>query len=169
MIKDSGIYSLKETNLDILDKISKSSADHGSPVFVYAHIMMPHDPYFFYEDGNIDLSDLVLDPFQKEKYLNQLKYLNILVEKTVKSILGNYSKNLPVIIIQADHGWRYLRGKDQKKESFTILNAYLFPDHDYSKLYLSISPVNSFRIILDKYLNLNLPVLPDIRSNVFVY
>ncbi len=165
----SGIYTLKDINLDILDKINKSKKNPGKPCFVYAHVMMPHDPYFFDSDGKIDTSESVLDPLQKDRYLNQLKYLNSLVENSISGIIKNYSDNLPVIIIQADHGWRYLRGKNRKKESSTILNAYLFPDHDYSKLYHSISPVNSFRIVLNKYLNFNLPVLSDSTNNVFVF
>jgi hypothetical protein len=44
-----------------------------------------------------------------------------------------------------------------------ILNAYRFPDRDYSRLYDTISPVNTFRVILSQYLGLDLPLLPDRR------
>jgi hypothetical protein len=41
------------------------------------------------------------------------------------------------------------------------LNAYYFPDQDYSQLYPSISPINSFRVVLDKYFGGNYELLPD--------
>ena len=46
-------------------------------------------------------------------------------------------------------------------ERFSIMNAYYFPDKDYSSLYPSITPVNTFRVIFNKYFDENLPLLPD--------
>jgi len=45
---------------------------------------------------------------------------------------------------------------------FSILNAYYFPDQDYSDLYDSISPVNSFRVVLNRYLGAAYPILEDL-------
>ena len=42
-----------------------------------------------------------------------------------------------------------------------ILNAYLLPDGGAEALYASISPVNSFRVILNAYFGHSLPLLPD--------
>jgi hypothetical protein len=41
------------------------------------------------------------------------------------------------------------------------LNTYYFSDGNYSTLYDSISPVNSFRVILNKYFKTGLPLLKD--------
>jgi len=46
-----------------------------------------------------------------------------------------------------------------------ILNAYYFPDNDYSLLYPEISPVNSFRVILNKYFKTGLSLLKDDAYN----
>ena len=46
-------------------------------------------------------------------------------------------------------------------ERMGILNAYYFPDQDYSKLYKGITPVNTFRIILNKYFGTDLDLLED--------
>jgi len=52
---------------------------------------------------------------------------------------------------------------DIAKTKFSILNSFYFSDKDYSQLYNSISPVNSFRVIFNKYFNTNLPILEDKR------
>lgn len=35
------------------------------------------------------------------------------------------------------------------------------PDHVYSMLSDHLSPANSFRVVMDKYFNQHLPILPD--------
>jgi hypothetical protein len=46
-------------------------------------------------------------------------------------------------------------------ERMRILNAYYFPGGRYEGLYDSISPVNSFRVVLSTYFGARLPLLPD--------
>ena len=47
------------------------------------------------------------------------------------------------------------------RERMSILNAYYFPGKKYQSLYSRISPVNSFRVILNDYFGAALPLLPD--------
>jgi hypothetical protein len=42
-----------------------------------------------------------------------------------------------------------------------ILNAYYLPGVDSDLIYPSISPVNTFRLILNTYFGADLPLLPD--------
>jgi hypothetical protein len=168
-VKNAGLLSLKTINLDVLNKLTERNKSDRRPLFIYAHIVMPHEPYLFDEFGNIQDPDSAMNYMSKDRYLGQLKYLNKLVENTINKIFENNPGKLPVIIIQGDHGWRYLKGENQFKESATILNAYFFPDHDYRKIYSSISPVNTFRIIFNKYLKYNFELLKDTTYNVFVF
>lgn len=167
--QNAGLFSLESTDANILSKLPEKNNSMKTPHFVYAHIMLPHEPYFFDESGNLQNPDSALNYLSKSRYLNQLKYLNKLVIKTVARIFENNSEKLPVIIIQGDHGWRYLYGENRLRESGTILNAYFFPDHEYGRIYPSISPVNTFRVILNKYLDSNLKLLKDTTYNVYVY
>ena len=41
------------------------------------------------------------------------------------------------------------------------LNSYYFPDQNYDLLYPTITPVNTFRVILDQYFNQKLSLLED--------
>ena len=42
-----------------------------------------------------------------------------------------------------------------------IFNAYHLPGFDTSQLYQSVTPVNSFRLILNHYFDTKFPLLPD--------
>ncbi len=45
-----------------------------------------------------------------------------------------------------------------------ILNVYYFPNRDYRELYQDITPVNSFRVVLNTLFGARFEILPD-RSN----
>jgi len=61
-----------------------------------------------------------------------------------------------VVILQTDTGPLFTSGPDQ----FTILNAYYMPGHS-SQLYPGISPVNTFRVLLNAYFGGHIPLLND--------
>ena len=75
------------------------------------------------------------------------------------------------MILQGDHGTPTLLGggglswkninDDSIRERMTIFNAYYFPNLDSESLYDTITPVNSFRIVLNNYLNGNYELLED--------
>lgn len=146
--------------------------------FVYAHIIAPHPPFVFDKNGNplphnepfrlADGNNYIKNHSREdyiEGYRNQAQYINKLVLQTVDAILAN-SDTPPIIIIQGDHGpGSHLHQGSLKKtlpgERFSILNAYYFPDQDYASLYPSISPVNSFRLLLNQFFGGNYALIPD--------
>lgn len=160
--------NLATINKEIISEIPEAKKN-AKPVFCYAHIMMPHEPFFFDEAGNLMPDDYALSSQRKkEKYLSQLKYANQRLMQAIENILyGSMVK--PIVIIQGDHGYRYLEEMnypEQLEESKTIFNAYLFPDDTLQyPLYDSISPVNSFRIIFNNYFGTELPLLKDTSFN----
>ena len=107
--------------------------------------------------------------------LENVFFRHSLVKETVEAIISK-SQIPPIIILQGDHGIQqafrgefrtYTDTKDEveKKyflqENFRILNAYYLPDGSKDKLYESISPVSSFRIVFNHYFNDNCKLLPD--------
>ena len=154
--------------------------DWESPKFVFAHIMSPHPPFLFDDKGGstthkkalefTDGSHLIgRDGISKEDYIvffgNQTKYVNQKMKSVVDMILTN-SSNPPIIIIQGDHGpgseldWESMENTNLK-ERFSILNAYFFPGEGKNTLYPFITPVNSFRLILNNYFNTDYEILED--------
>ena len=162
--------SLVSNNLSRLGSI----AELPGPKFVFLHLLIPHPSFIFDEEGPITpeevyiLSDADLFQGTAQQYIagytSQATYLNQALEKLLESVLSK-SPSLPVIILQGDHGpgAYFTQSIDQTclQERFGILNAYLLPQIDPERLYSSISPVNTFRLILDAYFGANLDLLPD--------
>ncbi|MGB8982444.1 MAG: sulfatase-like hydrolase/transferase [Anaerolineales bacterium] len=150
----------------------------GGDYFVYAHIIAPHPPFVFDENGEplphnepfklADGNQFIKNHSRQayvEGYRQQIRYVNAFVLETVDAILAG-SETPPIIIVQGDHGpgSRFHYGSLEKTwpgERFSILNAYYFPDQDYSALYPSISPVNSFRVVLNQFFDTNYDLIPD--------
>jgi len=146
------------------------------PKFVFAHILSPHPPFIF--DGNgkyltpdypYSSWDASLFPGLKKEYItgytDQMTFVNRKLEDAIDAILDN-SEAPPVIVIQGDHGpgvyYDMLQLDDScLSERFSILNAYYFPDGDYQSLYPEITPVNTFRVILNKYFDTSLDMIDD--------
>ena len=84
----------------------------------------------------------------------------------IDRLLANSSEP-PVIILQSDHGSGVGLSTESAAETdmherMSILNAYYLPDRKGdSPLYQSISPVNSFRVVLNTYFDAGLELLPD--------
>lgn len=144
--------------------------------FVFAHIIAPHPPFVFGKNGEFishttafKLGDTTKYAGTRNEYINdytaELIYINSLVLRTVKTILSE-SETPPIIIIQGDHGpGAYLdwasKENTNMRDRFSILNAYYLGGRESSLLYPSISPVNSFRIVLNEFFGMNMELLPD--------
>ncbi len=143
------------------------------PTFTYAHILLPHPPLVFDRNGGpLDipndkywLTPGSMSPELQDAFLGQTIYTTEQIQHTIEQILAN-SDVPPIIILQSDHGsfppvedtfgWRYLR------ERVPNFNAYFLPKGGEDLLYPTITPVNSFRVVLNYYFGANLPYLEDI-------
>ena len=146
------------------------------PKMVFAHIVSPHPPFVFDAQGNpiepmhsYSMNDG--DDYQgdwdeyKVGYAEQVGFVNRMLEEVLDSILRKSSTS-PIIIIQGDHGPGAFHDWDTPEktclwERSPILNAYHLPGIDEKKLIPDITPVNSFRIVLNEYFNTDLELLPD--------
>jgi hypothetical protein len=139
-------------NLDLLKSIPTTVK---GPKFVFAHLVIPHPPYVYSPTGSY-----VPDPPDSGRipaYRNAVIFIDSAILKVVDQILAN-STTPPIIIIQGDHGPLIYQMPYQHME---ILNAYYMPGATKS-LYLSISPVNTFRVIFNSYFGQNFPLLADV-------
>jgi hypothetical protein len=149
------------------------SVSTPSPKFVFAHINMPHYPYVFTQDGKPRPCLMSVSPSRwadREGYREMALFTEKKVLEMVNGIIAN-SKNPPVIIIMGDHGGD-IKGRiynekpdpDYLMERHGIFNAYYLPNAasgPSKSLYSSISPVNSFRMLLRDFFNTDLSLLPD--------
>lgn len=157
----SYVQSHVKKTMNVLNNL-KLTATLKGPNFVYAHILVPHTPYIFNTDGSASWENYFDEHTGKiganvnvsEGYVRNTQFINNQMLGIIKSLLENSDPD-PVIILQGDHAL-------DKENRFPILNAYYFPDHNYKDLYRSISPVNSYRVIFNKYFGTELPLLKDV-------
>jgi hypothetical protein len=152
---------------------SLASVTVDSPSFLFSHIIAPHPPFVFDEDGGSVGMNSGLNPWSNQRqYTQQLKFVNNKVLEVIDKIKDKYKKNKGdfIMIIQSDHGPASLGTEEMVnpsdkliRERMRILNAYYVPDYIKNDLYENITPVNSFRIILSKLLNLDFKRLKDLN------
>ncbi|HLF73981.1 MAG TPA: hypothetical protein VI524_06530 [Anaerolineales bacterium] len=131
--------------------------------YAHIHLISPHPPFVFGPDGEPTYPPdfwneqrMYPPDLYARGYQNQLTFLNKKMLEAIDTILAE-SGTPPIIILQGDHG-PWLQPTNKR---FWILNAYHLPGHN-DKLYPTISPVNSFRLIFDAYFGGDYDLLPDI-------
>ena len=146
----------------LLENVKKLPQREGNK-FVFAHLVVPHLPYTFGPNGEVPAFQ-GKNATQKEvgaAYVDQVKFVNKEILKVIDALIQD-SEVPPVIIVQGDHGPLPDLTEDPL-ERLPILNAYFLPGIQTDKiLYPSISPVNSFRVVLNSYFGQNLPLLEDL-------
>ena len=147
--------------------------------FAFAHILTPHSPFVFDREGRCLSRDEAHARGRTQNYVEQVMFVNRMILKLVDDILA-VSDTEPIIVIQSDEGpWpeRYA-GHDfgfrspvsvdwteasaaELREKFKILNTLYLPGPVPAPLHPGITPVNTFRIIFNRYFGTNLALLPD--------
>ena len=145
-----------------------------APTFTFAHFLLPHGPYLFDKEGNVLSEEVRESRSERENYLEQLQFANQVIEKIVTRLTGGDEEDRPIIILQSDEGphpprleqqqndFDWFRATDSElQEKLMILNAYYLPGADGVPLHPRISPVNTFRVVLNEYFGERLPLLED--------
>ena len=153
--------------------ITEIKQETEKPVFVFMHVMAPHDPYVFGPNGEeVDYKytfgptgTAYLDPNQEKiAYLNQLTYLTKILKETIENLQEN-SDNQAIIIVQSDTGPSTNFGDRINEmaqiDRMSIFNAYYFPNGQYDLLSNDITPVNSFRLVFDSHFQTNYGLVND--------
>ena len=164
-------HDWREIRLCALDEISDARENHNGPIFVFAHLRLPHDPFSFGPNGekvSNESFELTLESDgTKEAYINQLQFTNKKIKEVIHEIKSQ-SKQPPIIILQSDHGvrfgldWEKLENSDEDLiRGYDNINAFYFPDKRYEKLYDNLTPVNTFRVVFNEFFNTELEILPD--------
>jgi hypothetical protein len=163
-------------NMEIIDSLRtllNYSPNNNHRIFVYAHVLMPHGPYMPLETISIQRKRHLFAQVDDQAFLRHVRY----TDSTILNVLHRGLDNLPpeqksntLVILQADHGPRYMQngGKDLRlKTSFGILNAVLWPKNAKAKFYNGMSSINTFRILIRDIWGIDLSLLRD--SSVSVY
>jgi len=136
-----------------------------TPIFVYVHLLFPHAPFMFDENGHYVDQDFHSN---WDYYLGNYNFSMKLLQQIVDNILVNYGSNdQPVIILQSDHGARnslsnnsddsILLGYPSLYKSL-ILNALYMPYCGHAPLSQDMDPINTFPIIFNCFFDTRIPL-----------
>jgi len=151
----------------------------SGPVFVFAHLLLPHPPFLFGADGaavdehlrHISINDgvFVIPPGSTARaeyqrgYVRQVHFCNQLLLAAVDGILAASTRPV-VIIIQADTGPASHGGMTTADtnlfERYGILNAIRAPEQALA-VPADLTPVNTFRLVCDQYFGTAYGTLPN--------
>ncbi len=152
--------------------------DLPGPTYTFAHLLIPHEPFTFDENGRYLTEDDVTKISWEQGYVGQVRYANAKILNTIDKLMAGPKEERPLIVLQADegpkrYGWTYGGEKrwedatdDELEQKVGILNAFSLPDGGEEALYDDITPVNSFRTIFNFYFGTDLKILED---RIFVY
>jgi hypothetical protein len=168
-----------EQSLQELEDILKSSKLRG-PKFVFAHWGLPHHPFVFDRNGNFlpKKKESTLPAWKSKRTLKNFADQAYFTTKQLQMLMGRLldaTGRKAVIILQTDEGpdlahtridirhGRFEREdiRAELLDKYRILNAYFLPGVSHERLYSSITPVNSFRLVFDLYFHAGFGLLRD--------
>ena len=144
-----------ERFLDTVNEI-ESIAAMPEATFTIVHLMKPHGPTSFDENGNtIDGS---FDP-SHEEYFADFRFTNSKFLQMIDTIIRE-SENQPVIVFQADHGSKYGRTHTDggRLTHFNVYAAYYLPKSYSISIPTPYTLINTFPLIFNEIFETDYPM-----------
>jgi hypothetical protein len=147
-------------------------AASAKPRFVFAHLILPHQPFVYQADCAPRSPPLEFTgPLNivRAAYIAQIQCVNRKLIAMIDAI-RRVAPSPPVILLQADHGNGQMEPNAMSLESPTparvrertdIFSAYAVPGASDSLWYDTITPINVLPAVFNQLFNLRLPRLPD--------
>ncbi len=192
--------SYTRMQLNHLKGLAESERQGGR--FIFSHILVPHEPFYLNADGSVATHPTANTDNKsiKEKYLAQLQFLNTQMGEIVREI-NERSGGRAVVMLISDEGpypqlynqtflepvreerssdiMAHVPVEEWKREDahmkYSILEAVHIPKATEEDL-AHMTPINSFRIVLNRYFGYTFPYLPDCqmgmpdgRKHLYVY
>ena len=148
-------------------ELEKMVERDDSPKFVFAHMMIPHQPYVFGPNGEPLIAKILtlkneIDPINQDLYLGQLQFVNKKMEHVIEKLTE--TENPPIIIIQSDHGGRVFEYENEYENLLRWHNnfkAYYFPGEGRNIEFEKTTSVNSFRVLFNMLFDDEYELLED--------
>ncbi len=169
---------------DQLRTLKTLAAEQAGGRFIFAHVLVPHEPYYFMPDGSLSPNsdaDNVGEPV-KQKYVDQIKFINGQMQTVINQIIKT-GNDKSVIVMQSDEGPYPMelndedfngREIDDEVAAGSMLNwsdtsiamkygalaAYRVPGANQQDFDKAGDGINIFRLVFNTYFNDNLGYLP---------
>ncbi len=169
-LSDELINSSRYNNEKLIAALKAASVAHAThPRFIYAHLNLPHPPYYYDRNGNPKKVKAEYAPTDEDDvpaYLDYVAYTNTVARDLISTIQKN-EQGRAVILFMGDHGLRYHDRLGYNPVYFVQnKNAVYLPGKDYHLFYDSISGVNQLRVVLNTLFRQKIPLIKDSIVNV---
>lgn len=165
--------------------------DEPGPKFVLAHVLLPHDPYTFDAEGRYVSVSKRQGMSVRDQFAGQLEYTNTEIRRVIERLLARPESEQPIIILQADEGpyparyaadqvtfdWAQATAAELETKHGILNAVYLPPEPDQPaelpEPYPTMTSVNTFRMVFERYFGVSLPYLEDriysVRNHEYPY
>lgn len=138
--------------------VQETGDRRSDPVFLFAHLLSPHPPFTREADCSLRTGFSYNEASwgNPDGYAGQVTCLNQQLLAAMDRILAEDPD--PVIIIQSDHGTQFAYEPEQR---LPILSAVRLPRACRGAVPDDLTPVNTFRIVLNCLTSSDLDLLPN--------
>lgn len=151
------VESVADTTLTQVERLHAVAEQPGGPKYVFAHLLVPHDPFVLLGDGTIAP--------EAATFATQLEFANAELDQLFERLLDVPPGEQPVIIVQGDEGpWpdRYrpqieefdweTASSEELVTKFGVLNAMYLPGPEGAQpLPDGMTLVNTYPEVLERY------------------
>lgn len=167
-----------------LDWMENARANAEGPLFVFAHLTIPHPPVTMDREGRCIphvsywIGDATWDEY-RSAYLGYVSYLNRRLLEIFDANRNVENDRGLIFVVQADEGpyprrlqedssvsWPDLTAEELRTK-FGIINAIYWDAKRYGPPHLTKTPVNNWRIIFSRITGRPIPLITDERSVVY--
>ncbi|MDA9966353.1 hypothetical protein N9E85_03495, partial [Gammaproteobacteria bacterium] len=167
----AGLLSSCSSIKDTFESLKKMSLSKENGLFIYAHMLVPHDPYLLNSKGECNERKYYrgAEGTEEEKhdFTEYLMYANLKLLEIFDEI--NKNNNNFIFVIQSDEGQYPLNVFAHDHESFTkedwdvktgIINAFYYSNDHELRPSDFLTPINNFAHIFDLLGNNNIQKKP---------
>lgn len=144
------------------------------PKLVFTHLFLPHHPFVVDEDGNYVSDGADRSRTLLEQHESQWRTVDRAVRGMLEPLLAGPEETRPIIVLTTDEGPNpdgmpivkgdiaWSRATDaQLDQKFSIFAAYYLPGSDEPGPAPTMSSVNAWRFVLNRYFDAGFDLLPD--------
>ena len=156
-MEKSGDEAIRKDRLNLLQRATSIIKEKSVlPKFIYFHILSPHEPFVFDEDGGPVTYENMHNWVDKKYYIGQLRFISRKIDELADTILQDDPN--AVVLIQSDHGARYFPFMSEEEQLACLNVLYLHGKHEKIE---GLSTINTLRRALSGALGLTLNRLAD--------
>ena len=156
---------------NMIKDIRKTKASSRKPLFVFSHLMIPHDPIYTRDcQGRSEINKIAesISEENKSNYIETVECLNRQILEHLPKLISDDPS--AIVILQSDHGFSFGDFFDRHPNDWNIeeikwrygnFNAIRAPAKCSKYLYQYMSAVNTFRFVFGCLKNMSPNFLAD--------